>query len=150
MRGGLPGEIGMTRVTVHFVLIDLLLLAAAGCSREAPRTPPAPSTSAPGTIVAVDDLMNSPEKYPGVLRVEGVVSEISEKDHTLGLIDIREFRECGGIECAELVLPVRWNGQLPSPADAVRVEGRIVESGGKSVFEATSIEKITLPPEGLK
>ncbi len=133
------------RRSLHVLLASLLY---AGCKPEVPQPPTTPPAS--GAIVAVDDLMRNPEKFTGALKVEGVVSEISEKDKTLGLIDVREFRACGGIECAELVLPVRWSGPMPAPSDAVHVEGRVVESGGKSMFEATAVSKVTLPEEGAK
>ena len=101
----------------------------------------------PEPILAVDTLMRNVGHHRGVVRVLGVVSAISEKDHTLALIDTREFQECGVTTCASLQLPVRWEGALPAERDMVRITGEVKEINGKLLFIAQALEKASPQPK---
>ena len=76
----------------------------------------------------------------GPLELVGVVSATSEGEGLLGLIDCREFEECGITTCAELTLPVRWSGKMPREKETVRLRGEISEAGEKLVFVAATLE----------
>ncbi len=104
----------------------------------------------PEAILGVDTLMRNVERHRGVVRVLGVVSAISEKDHTLALIDTREFQECGITTCARLQLPVRWEGALPAERDVVRITGEAKEINGKLLFIAKALEKTSPQPKESK
>jgi len=93
-----------------------------------------------GAGINVDELMKNPESYTGSIRVEGVVSTISPGQQSLGLIDSREFAECGVTTCALFILPVQWSGSMPSVRDTVQVVGQVQKSNGKFVFVAKTLE----------
>jgi len=95
-------------------------------------------------IVGVDKLMKHVDRYRGPVRVEGVVGAVAKT--TLALIDTEEFRKCGVTTCAALHLPVRWTGPMPQLQEVVRVEGEVVESAGKLIFHAQTLEKVTPQP----
>lgn len=107
-----------------------------------PSSQPA-ATTAPVSI-GVEELMRNVKKYPGVVVVEGVVSAIASNDHKLALIDTKEFKECADVGCAELVLPVRWSGSMPSVRQTVRAIGEVKKEGdGKLAFVASNIQVVT-------
>jgi hypothetical protein len=93
-------------------------------------------------VIGVDELMRHVDRYRGVLLVEGIVNFVLPKDHTLSLIDPKEFKECGVTTCASLQLPVRWGGAMPGAQDLVRVRGQVQEAAGKLIFIAQSLEKV--------
>jgi hypothetical protein len=95
-----------------------------------------------GAALEVSALMREVDKHKGPLRVEGVVSKVFPKEQKLGLIDAAEFRKCGVVTCAEMVLPVQWNGAMPEVKSLVRLEGEIRDAGGKLEFVARSLEKV--------
>lgn len=94
----------------------------------------------PGVVVNVDDLMTSPDRYIGLVRVEGVVSSVSPGQRTIGLIDSREFAACGETTCSSFTLPIQWSGPMPRVEDTVQVVGEIQKSNGKFIFVAQSLE----------
>lgn len=112
-----------------------------------------PASSSPMSVsqlppaLGVEELMKNVDRYPGTVRVEGVVREVSAGQPELALIDIREFQECGISKCNELVLPVHWLGPMPSVEDVVRLEGEVRETSGKLAFVARNLEKAG-PPSG--
>ncbi len=101
-------------------------------------------------ILGVDAFMHHPERYPGAVRVQGVVSAVSAADHTLALIDTQGCQDCGVTTCARLQLPVRWGGALPAMRDTVRVTGEVKEINGKLLFIATALEKAPPQPQESK
>ena len=92
--------------------------------------------------VGVDELMRNVDHYEGRLRVIGVVSGTSTADHTVALIDIAEFEECGITTCASLTLPVQWSGPMPSVEDTVEIAGEVQELEGRLIFVAETLEKV--------
>ncbi len=101
----------------------------------------------PESILGVDTLMRNVDQHRGVVRVQGVVSAVSGKDHTLALIDTCEFQECGVTTCARLQLPVRWERTMPAEGDMVRITGEVKEINGKLIFIATTLEKASPQPK---
>lgn len=93
--------------------------------------------------VGVDDFMRHPERHPDQVEVEGVVSTVSSDGGFLTLIDASEYQECGVVNCASLSLPVRWDGEMPSIAERVRVGGHVQESSGKLFLQAQSLRPST-------
>lgn len=131
----------ITHTLASFTLILCATLAQVQAGEQS-SAPPAPAKAALG----VEALMKNVERHRGhMVSVEGVVSSVSASDHMLGLIDFREFRECGLEGCAELTLPVRWAGAIPVAGQAARVEGEVREADGKLVFVARALEKTALP-----
>lgn len=105
-------------------------------------------SSAP--VLAVDNFMRNVDRHRGEVRVQGVVSAVSEKDQTLTLIDAQEFQECGVTTCAGLQLPVRWHGALPQVRDVVQITGQVQESDGKLLFVAQTLEIAKPQPKESK
>ena len=131
----------ITHTLASFTLILCASLAQIRAGEQS-STPPVPAKAAMG----VEALMKNVERHRGhIVSVQGVVSAVSASDHMLGLIDFREFQECGLDGCAELTLPVRWGGAMPAAGQAARIEGEVREAGGKLVFVARALEKTALP-----
>jgi hypothetical protein len=129
-------------------LITIFTSFGAACVNGATDSPPSQTPAAgpvseqqSGAAVNVDDLMTSPEQYTGQLYLLGVVSFVSPEQRTLGLIDSREFAECGVTTCSSFILPVKWDGPMPQVEDTVEVTGEVQKSGSKFVFIARSLEK---------
>jgi hypothetical protein len=128
----------MTRWIPPVFLVFLLPAAfAAGAEKVQPLTA---TRSAP--VLEVSTFMREIDKQKGVVRVEGIVSAVFVKEQKLGLIDAAEFRRCGVVTCADMVLPVQWKGPMPEVKSLVRLEGVIRKNGEKLEFVAKSLEKV--------
>ncbi|HXE73398.1 MAG TPA: hypothetical protein VNO81_12135 [Candidatus Nitrosotenuis sp.] len=100
------------------------------------------SAAAPQAAVGVHELLRHPERYPGTVLVEGVVSAVSPGQKLLALIDTAEYEDCGTTTCAPLQLPVRWTGAMPAPGERVRVRGAVGRQQGKRVFLAWELRRL--------
>ncbi len=134
--------------TISVCLIAIVLITTFACTAQANNNGSnKPAGTAPGSqsdlIVNVDDLMKDPDHYAGIVRLEGVVSGILPGEQKLTLIDTREYLSCGEITCASLILPIRWSGIMPKPADTVRITGEIKEIDKKLIFVAQAVENIS-------
>ena len=88
------------------------------------------------------DAVKSAKSFPASLEVIGVVAKRSTTAGTFSLIDREEFRKCQSVGCANFLLPVRWNGKLPSIASEVKVKGTVRDTKeGKFLF-AESVEAV--------
>ncbi len=88
------------------------------------------------------DAVKSAESLPGTLEVVGVVARCDASAGTFSLIDREEFRKCRSVGCANFLLPVRWNGKLPSITSIVEVSGTVKDTKeGKFLF-AASVEAV--------
>ena len=126
-------------------LLALGLMLAGGCSSDqsGAETPTEQVTgSAANEVLGVDHYMRHVDQYPGEVQVKGVVSMASGDDHTLALIDVDEFQRCGRLTCAQLALPVRWAGPMPSVQEVVQVTGEVQRDAGKLVFSAQLVESV--------
>lgn len=117
-------------------ILCLVLLAPA--VRAADKASPAGG----GAVLEVSTLAREADRLKAPVRVEGVVSKVFPKEHRLGLIDAAEFKRCGGVTCADLVLPVQWSGAMPEVKSLVRASGEIRRRGETMEFVATSLEKV--------
>jgi len=104
-----------------------------------------PAAAHTNVVLGVEKFMRGVDGYRGRVQVEGVVQKVSAKSKSVALIDVEEFRQCGLADCAELVLPVRWTGAMPSAGQAVRVSGEVQKPKGRLVFVASELEKVELP-----
>ncbi len=85
--------------------------------------------------------MRHVDQHRGRVEVEGVVAS-EPANQSLALIDRKEFVECGLKGCTNLVLPVRWAGSMPKAGQAIRLHGRVQETGGKLIFVADSLDAV--------
>ncbi len=126
-------------------LIALALLAPVPFASGTETAQPVAASAEPASVLDVSALMREPDKHQGPVRVEGVVSRVYPKDQKLGLIDTEEFKRCGVVTCADMVLPVRWAGAMPEPKAHVRLDGEIRKSDRGLEFVANSLETVPAP-----
>lgn len=125
------------------VMVNMLFMLAMSCGSNIWQDN---AMAADGNMsLGVDQLMKHVDQYKDTFTVEGVVSAVSPNQNMLNLIDTNEFRECGVTTCAALVLPVHYEGVMPSIKDIVRIKGYVKEQNGKLFVETITLEK--LPPE---
>jgi hypothetical protein len=96
----------------------------------------------PIPAVGVRELMQHANRYPGPVLVDGVVSDVFPDRKMLALIDVKEFKDCKVVTCAQLTLPVRWGGPMPVVASTVRVNGAVKKQGVRRVFVADAMETV--------
>ena len=131
---------------IHSIFLVIILLFTelacfnpdkTGLSQNEARNRPIENS---GEFINVDDLMNNPEVYTGLVQVEGIVSIVNPEKQMFGLIDLREFIECGVTTCASLTLPVQWSGAMPTSGETVHVSGEVKNSNGQFVFHAQDLK----------
>lgn len=89
------------------------------------------------------DAVKSAKSFPASLEVVGVVAKRNASAGTFSIIDREEFRKCQSVGCANFLLPVRWNGKIPSTTSVVKVKGAVRDTKeGKFLF-AESVEAVT-------
>lgn len=98
-----------------------------------------PLKSVERAVLSVDDVATRPDHYKQRVAVRGVVSFVSTNDQVAVLISEAEFATCG-TACPNVVLPVRWRGELPAIADRVIVQGEIEKTERGYLFNAASTE----------
>lgn len=81
-------------------------------------------------VIDVDYVVENPEKYAGVINVEGTVTEV---------LDDKKFFTLG-CEDACVNLPVSFNGDLPKMESNIIASGEVKkDDDGKFFFEAKEI-----------
>ena len=82
-------------------------------------------------LVAVDQVVNDPEKFTGLIGVNGSVSSVDESKSMFTL----------GCEDACIPMPVKFDGQLPKEGTNVIAYGEVTKTKkGKYVFVAREIK----------
>ena len=110
---------------------------------------PAAATDAPTSpdertqaveVMHVDELAAAPENFPNEVTLRAVVSGVNESQGVFSVIDTREYEACGVLSCAKFYLPVRYEGELPTPKTLLQITGQVVRSEKGLVFEASQVE----------
>lgn len=84
------------------------------------------------TLVAVDQVVRDPEKFTGFIGVNGSVSSVDESKSMFTL----------GCEDACVLMPVKFNGQLPEQGTDVVAYGKVVKNEqGKYIFVAQELTR---------
>ena len=106
------------------------------------RKPPlAAKPEASSGLIHVDDLAKNPEGFSGDVVLRAVVAGVNKPQGVFGVIDAREYEQCGSLSCCEEpILPVKFAGNLPEPKTFVQITGRVVRGEKGLVFEARSLE----------
>jgi hypothetical protein len=135
-----------------FGLMALITLAGAAAVAWAIFSRPAdapPSDARPDTWLAADGLvsikaiMEHPEEYHGVVRLEGVVAQVDGDRGLFMLMGRKDWAACGKSKCCvPLTLPVRGAEDLPAKETVVRVQGRVEQADGKYVLAAESVDRL--------
>jgi hypothetical protein len=128
------------------VLGLVVLIASPSAAAMAPCPPSAPCpdaqpAAAGTTVIEVDSLLKAPEKYPGTIRVRGMVRKVFLEEKRLGLLDA----SCACASSGSL-LPVIWTGDMPRVRALVLVTGETKKTGGAFEFVAKSLEILPTPP----
>lgn len=89
--------------------------------------------------IGVRALMESPESYKSQVQVAGVVSQVVTDSKIFGLIDLEEFKTCQKVTCASLVLPVKWDGNMPEVGQTLSAVGEIQKEGKRFLFKASEV-----------
>ena len=100
--------------------------------------------------LGVDELMKNVDSIRGTVQVRGVVSSILLQKQMFTLIDIEEYKKCGILTCAPLILPIQWEEPMPAVRELVEVKGKVQEANGKLVFDATQISMVEMQGEGVE
>ncbi len=152
----------MRRQIIGLFLIVILIIPSVACANQPTNNSPIPANApsnlfsdaksdnvsastdlvahGPDAVFNVDDLAQNPERFTGQLRVVGVVASVAASQHTIGIIDSREYAECKVTTCSSFILPIQWTGPMPKVEDTIQVTGRIEKSGGKFIFVAKLME----------
>ncbi|KUG25189.1 hypothetical protein ASZ90_004993 [hydrocarbon metagenome] len=115
-------------VTISFVVLLLALLIYSNVSFK---TTDANPINSQVKVIDVDYIVENPEKYSGVINVEGTVKEVldSKKFFTLGCED------------ACVNLPVSYKGELPKLESNIVALGEVKKDvEGKYFFDAMEIK----------
>ncbi|MCL4511165.1 MAG: hypothetical protein M1470_08865 [Bacteroidetes bacterium] len=83
------------------------------------------------TLIAVDQVVSGPEKFTGLIGVNGSVSSVDESKSMFTL----------GCEDACVLMPVKFDGQLPEQGTNVVAYGKVEKNEqGKYIFVAQELK----------
>ena len=114
------------------ILIVVLLIMAAGFGLYH-------FTPTASLALNVNEVASDPGAFVGTITVAGITSGFSKADKTLfGIMDVKELT-CKSTTCNKAILPIRFQGPLPSFGDEVRVTGTFVSEGGGYYFNSEQV-----------
>lgn len=91
-------------------------------------------------VVHVDELAKNPENFKGEIVLRGVVAGVKESEGIFGIVDCREFQVEGIICPDDVILPVRFSGDLPKPKAMVEITGQVIRDKNGLIIEAKRVE----------
>lgn len=119
-------------VVVSFVVLLLALLIYSPTLRNDKASN---QINAKVKLVDVDQVVENPEKFSGVINIEGAVKEISDKSDNLN------FFTLGCEDDDDANIPVLYKGELPKEESNIIVSGEIKKDvDGKLFFDAKEIK----------
>lgn len=90
--------------------------------------------------LSVNDVASDPAAFAGTITVTGVTYGFSSQDPNLfGIMDVKEL-QCQSPNCNKLIMPVKFQGTLPTVGDEVRLTGNFVNTTGGFLFAAEQVE----------
>jgi hypothetical protein len=90
----------------------------------------------------VNEVGSDPTAYSGTITVVGVTKGYSKADATVfGIMDLKEM-QCKTPNCNMPMLPVKYQGALPTIGDEVQVTGSFVQVQGGYLFAASDIKVV--------
>jgi hypothetical protein len=97
--------------------------------------------SAPKSL-SVSEVGADPTAYTGTIVITGLTGGLSQQDPTIfGIMDLKEL-QCKTANCNKLLIPVKFQGQLPVLGDEVTVTGSFVKAADGLLFAAQKISVI--------
>ncbi|MHC4127271.1 MAG: hypothetical protein ACYTE6_09375 [Planctomycetota bacterium] len=134
------------RLAAGIALVGVAAVGWAIFSRSAGAPPSAAtpdSSPAAHALVSIKAIMEHPEEYHGVVRLEGVVAQVDGDRGLFMLMGRQDWAACGKSKCCvPLTLPVRGAEDLPAKEAVVRVEGCVEQADGKYVLAAESVDRL--------
>jgi hypothetical protein len=95
-------------------------------------------------VLNVKDISSDPSAFTGTITVTGITWEVSRQNPNIfGIMDITKKKELQcKTTCAKVLVPVKYQGQLPIVGDEVRVTGSFTTVGDKYLFAAENVEVV--------
>ncbi len=138
------------KISFGLGLTLLLTLSLSACSIGS-------SSSKNLPVIKVNDLGADPTAYTGKIALKGIVQQIDEERNIFNIIDEDEFDTCG-LSCSTAVIitiyvpgpsqPLGetpsgyiYEGAMPQVMDLVSVEGQVVKTDQRYVFEVDRVLK---------
>ena len=119
------------KVTILISSIALVIVAVLIFLGKGPNNTSTNSQNTEMKLISIDKLVGSPEKYAGLISVEGTVKEVNNNKNmfTLGCEDA-----CKG-------LPVAYKGELPKSESNIIALGEVKKDiNGKNFFDAKEVK----------
>jgi hypothetical protein len=104
-----------------------LALLLSGCSSKA---------------VSVNDVASDPAAFSGVITITGIMGGVSQMDKSVfGIMDVKEL-QCKTQNCNRVLIPIKYQGQIPVLGDEVRVTGSFVKLSDGYLFAANEVKVV--------
>jgi len=104
-----------------------LALLLSGCSSKA---------------VSVNDVASDPAAFSGVITITGIMGGVSQMDKSVfGIMDVKEL-QCKTQNCNKVLIPIKYQGQIPVLGDEVRVTGSFVKLSDGYLFAANEVKVV--------
>ncbi len=119
------------KVTILISSIALVIVAVLIFLSKGPNNTSTNSQNAEMKLISIDKLVESPEKYAGLVSVEGTVKEVVNNKNMFTL----------GCEDACIGLPVAYKGEMPKTESNIIALGEVKkDNNGKFFFDAKEIK----------
>lgn len=90
--------------------------------------------------LSVNEVASDPAAFTGTLTLTGVTYGFSRQDPSIfGIMDVKEL-QCQSPNCNKVILPVKYQGQMPASGDEITLSGAFVNIGGGYLFAAEQIK----------
>jgi hypothetical protein len=90
--------------------------------------------------LGISEVAADPAAFSGTITVTGVTYGFSRQDPKIfGVMDVKEL-QCQSPNCNKLILPVRYQGQMPAGGDEITMTGSFVQADGGYLFAAEQVK----------
>jgi hypothetical protein len=103
-------------------------------------------------VLNVKDVSSDPAAFTGVITITGITWEVSRQNPNIfGIMDITNKKELQcKTTCRKVLIPIKYQKQLPVIGDEVRVTGSFTTTGDKYLFVAENVEVVRHHQVGAK
>lgn len=99
-----------------------------------------PSLDDRSSVFGVREVAKRPDAFAKPFLLDGVVAGVSKEKRVFGVIDVEEFAACGVLTCAEALIPVKFDGELPDLKARVQILGKLNKTEDGYLLEAQNVE----------
>jgi hypothetical protein len=90
----------------------------------------------------VNDVGADPAAYVGEITIVGIMAATSNNDADIfGIMDKQEL-QCTVADCNKVLIPVKYDGEMPVMGDEVKITGSFTTSSGGYLFTASDVHVI--------